>query len=270
MRTSSITPKYLSAVWISAACFFLLTSCVSQRDVTYFQPLDPTQDVGQMATVERFVVKIQPGDILSVMVSSLSAEASTMFNPYLIEQSRTIQNSQTNNLQPAHGYLIDENGVIKLPLLGSLKIGGLSTLEATRLITDSLSRYLQEPTVNIRILNFRISVMGEVVRPSVYTVPNERITLPEAISLAGDMTIYGKRNNVMVIREIDGKREFARIDMTKRDIFTSPYFYLHPNDMVYVEPTKGKVTSSDRTIQLAPIIISGLSLLAVIITNITR
>jgi polysaccharide export outer membrane protein len=259
----------LIPVLLFLTCGMFLNSCVSTKDVTYFQAL-PEEDISQVDIGNKYIVKIQPGDILSVTVSSLSPEASAMFNPYLVEQSRNIQNTQTNNLLPVYGYLIDEEGMIKLPLIGKLKVGNLSTKEATDLITEKLDKYLQEPTVNLRIQNFRVSVMGEVVKPSVYTVPNEKITLPEALSLAGDLTIYGKRNNIMVIRETNEKREFARVDLTKRDLFTSPYYYLHPNDVVYVEPTKGKVTSSDRTIQLAPIIMSGISILTLIITNITR
>ena len=116
------------------------------------------------------------------------------------------------------------------------------------------------------MLNYSVSVMGEVEKPSVYTIPNERITLPELISLAGDLTIYARRDNILVIREIDGQREFGRVDLTKRDLFNSPYYYLQPNDVVYVEPGKGKKTTSERSVQLAPTIISGISLLAVILS----
>lgn len=249
------------------ATFF--SSCVSTKDVTYFQSALPEKDIETFQISNQYIAKIQEGDIISVIVSSLSPEASAMFNP-VMSIPTPVQNTQTNNLPPANGYLIDQNGNIKLPLVGELKIAGLSTKEATDIITQKLDKYLQQPTVNLRILNYKVSVMGEVNRPSVYTIPNEKITLPEALSLAGDLTIYGKRNNIMVIRENEGRREFARVDLTKRDLFTSPYYYLHPNDIVYVEPTKGKVTSSDRTIQLAPIVMSGLSLLVLIITNVTR
>lgn len=249
----------------------IFTSCVSTKDVTYFQSATLEKDVETREINNRYTARIQEGDILSVVVSSLSPEASAMFNPLITAQATfQQQNTQTNNLPPANGYLIDQSGNIKLPLIGEVKVAGLSTKEATDLITQKLDKYLQQPTVNLRILNYKVSVMGEVNRPSVYTIPNEKITLPEALSLAGDLTIYGKRNNVMVIREVGGKREFARIDLTKRAVFASPYYYLHANDIVYVEPTKGKVTSSDRTIQLAPIVMSGLSLLVLIISNVTR
>lgn len=220
--------------------------------------------------ITNYVPKLQNGDILSIMVSSLSPEASAMFNPYLAAQLGSAMPSQTNNLTPVFGYLIDEEGFITLPLVGKLKVSGLTTKEATHSITAQLDKYLQQPTVNVRILNFRVSILGEVARPSVYTIPNEKITLPEALGLAGDLTIYGQRNNVLIVRETEGKREFSRIDLTKRDLFNSPYYYLHANDVIYVEATKGKVTSTDRTVQIAPIILSGLSLLTVIIINVFK
>lgn len=261
--------SFLYLVFLSFALF--LSSCVSRKDVTYFQPASLEQDLENAEIARKFIATIQDGDILQIIVSSLSPEASAMFNPYsTIGGGNIIQNTQTNNLPPANGYLVNEEGTITLPLIGKLKVEGLSTREATELVTQNLDKYLQQPTVNMRILNFKISVMGEVARPSVYTIPNEEITLPEILSLAGDLTIYGKRNNILVIRKSKGKREFARIDLTKRDVFSSPYYYLQANDVVYVEPTKGKVTSSDRTIQLAPIVISGLSLLTVLITTLVK
>jgi polysaccharide export outer membrane protein len=259
-----------TAFLITLLSIFLFSSCVSRKEVSYFQSASPEQELENAEIAKKFIATIQDGDILQIIVSSLSPEASAMFNPYSIVGGNIIQNSQTNNLPPANGYLVNEEGTITLPLVGQLKVEGFSTREVTELITQKLDKFLQQPTVNIHILNFKISVMGEVNRPSVYTIPNETITLPEVLSLAGDLTIFGKRNNIMVIRETNGKREFGRIDLTKRDLFSSPYYYLHANDVVYVEPTKGKVTSSDRTIQLAPIFISGLSLLTVLITTLLK
>ncbi|MDB5121017.1 MAG: sugar transporter [Sphingobacteriales bacterium] len=249
---------------------FSISSCVSKKDVVYFQPNSLGEDLQKIDMITNYVPKLQNGDILSIMVSSLSPEASAMFNPYLAAQLGSAMPSQTNNLTPVFGYLIDEEGFITLPLVGKLKVSGLTTKEATHSITAQLDKYLQQPTVNVRILNFRVSILGEVARPSVYTIPNEKITLPEALGLAGDLTIYGQRNNVLIVRETEGKREFSRIDLTKRDLFNSPYYYLHANDVIYVEATKGKVTSTDRTVQIAPIILSGLSLLTVIIINVFK
>ena len=245
------------------AILSFLPSCVSQKKITYFQNENLAND-GQVTEISKaYIAKIQAGDIISVAVSSLSPEASAMFNPY---QTMVIGQTQVlnNTIPQVPGYLVNEDGYIILPIIGKIQLIGLTTKESTELITKLLEKYLQQPTVNIRILNFKISVLGEVTRPSVYTISNEKITLPEAISLAGDLTIFGKRKNILLIREADGKREFARIDLTQRDLFNSPYYYLRANDVIYVEPGRGKVTSSERAVQLAPILISGLTLLIVL------
>jgi polysaccharide export outer membrane protein len=160
---------------------------------------------------------------------------------------------------------VDANGAIELPLIGSLKVAGLTTMQARDTIKAKLTKYLKEPTVNIRFLNYKISVLGEVQRPSVYVIPNETITLPEALGLAGDMTIYGKRGNVLIIRDNNGKKEFGRVDLNSRDLFSSPYYYLHANDVVYVEPSAGRIAQTDKIYQITPIILSALSFLSIIV-----
>lgn len=253
--------KKLTAIII---LYLLISSCANKRELTYFQSSSLENDIEKVDITNSYVAKIQKGDIISVVVSSLSPEASAMFNPY---SSSSASNSSASS---PSGYLIDEEGFISIPLIGKLKLEGLSTKLATDLITQKLEKYLQQPTVNLRILNFKISVLGEVVRPSVYTIPNEKITLPEAIGLAGDLTIYGIRTNILIIRENNGKREFTRIDMSKRDFFNSPYYNLHANDVVYIEAINSKFSGSNSTSRLLPIIISGLSLIAVLINTITQ
>ncbi|GAA4459012.1 hypothetical protein GCM10023189_32120 [Nibrella saemangeumensis] len=152
--------------------------------------------------------------------------------------------------------------------MGKISVVGFSTAEASERILEKLKNFLKEPTVNVRNLSFRISVLGEVARPALFSIPNEQITLTEALGLAGDITIFGRRDNVMVIREENGKRIFSRIDLTQRDVFRSPFFYLHPNDVVYVEPTKARAANADRTNQLIPIVLSGLSIIAIITTRV--
>jgi polysaccharide export outer membrane protein len=137
-------------------------------------------------------------------------------------------------------------------------------VQAASQIQTRLKDYLKEPTVSLRNLNFRITVLGEVARPSLFNISNEQISLPEALGLAGDLTVYGRRDNVLVIREENGKRTSVRLDLTRRDVFQSPYYYLHPNDVVYVEPVKARVASVDRVYQITPIVLSALSFLAII------
>jgi len=184
-----------------------------------------------------------------------------------MEVGHSAQVANLPNIPPAAiGYLVDNDGQVTIPLLGKVKLGGLTTFAASDKVVKKLDSLLvQQPTVNIRILNFKIAVLGEVLKPAVYTIPNEKVSIPEAIAMAGDLTIFARRENILLVREVDGKRNFIRLDITQRDIFNSPYYYLHPNDILYIEPGKGRITSSDRTIQLLPIAISGLTLIATLL-----
>ena len=242
----------------------LLEGCTSAKKLVYFQAVNVREDSVTMP--EPFIPAIRRGDVLSVQVSSLNVEATTYFNPASMTDGNG-SNGQANSLGRMLGYLVATDGTIKLPLVGQLPVVGLTTAKAGEFISDKLKIYLKEPTVNVRNLNFRISVLGEVARPSLFTIPNEQVTLPEALGLAGDMTIYGRRDNVLIIREVNNQRVFARLDLTRRDAFRSPYYLLHPNDVVYVEPGKARATSVDRAYQLAPILTGILSIVAIIATR---
>ncbi|GAB3801675.1 polysaccharide biosynthesis/export family protein [Spirosoma humi] len=254
--------------WISILAIALsvasLEGCTSAKKLAYFQDISTKGDTVNIA--EPFIPTIRKGDILSVQVSSLNAEASAYFNPVSMADA-TVAAATANPLARTVGYAVADDGTIKLPLIGQLSVVGLTNTKASELITTKLKSYLKEPTVNVRNLNFRISVLGEVARPSLFTIPNEQITLPEALGLAGDLTIYGRRDNVLVIREEGTKRVFARLDLTNRDAFRSPYYSLHPNDVVYIEPGKARATSVDRAYQLTPVITGILSLIAIIATR---
>lgn len=244
----------------------LLSGCVSSKKLVYFQGQPTTADSVRLA--DRFMPTVQPGDILTVRVSSLSPEATTFFNPPSATMPIDRMLTPTATALPElTGYLVNPDGTLELPLVGKVKIGGLTTVQATDRIREELKTYLKEPTVNIRNQNFRVSVMGEVARPSLFTIPNEKITMLEALSLAGDITIYGRRDNVLLIREVDGLRTFTRLDLTGRDLFRSPYYYLRPNDVIYVEPGRARVATADRTYQLLPIALSALSFLAIIFSR---
>lgn len=268
----SISNRKFNRIILFLLISFTVSSCVSQKKISYFQVSQAEKDIQSIEDDHKYMAKLQPGDILSILVGSLSAEASELFNPYLptVTGVASQQTTQSTSPNPATGYLVNQQGIITIPLIGKLYVSGLTTEQVTDIITEKLNKYLEQPTVNVRILNFKISILGEVNRPAVYTIPNEEITLPEAIAMAGDLTIYGKRNNVMLIRKINGKREFNRIDLTKRDLFNSPFYHLQDNDVLYVEPTKTKISSGDRLVQLAPVILSSISVLAVLIINLTK
>jgi polysaccharide biosynthesis/export protein len=245
----------------------LFFSCVSQKNVAYFQTNSPSADVESSVISNNYTALIQPSDILSIDISSLSEESNAMLNPHLAMQAAhmTQQASLPNSPPAAIGYLVDNDGQVTIPLIGKVQLGGLTTFAASDKVTKRLDSVLVQPTVNVRILNFKIAILGEVVKPAVYTIPNEKVSIPEAIAMAGDLTIFARRENILLVREMDGKRNYIRLDMTRRDIFNSPYYYLHPNDILYIEPGKGRITSSDRAVQLGPILLSGLALIATIL-----
>lgn len=247
-----------------------LASCIPSKELVLYQKGTPGSDT--IAIANRYIPVIKAGDVLSVQVSSLSPEATTFFNPYGVMTAMSglptmTQNTQTTPIPYTPGYLVNEQGEIELPLIGKQKIVGLTNTQAALQIKQKLLDYLKEPTVNIRNLNFQIAISGEVARPSMFSIPNEQISLPAALGLAGDITIYGRRDNVLIIREENGLRTFNHVDLTKRDVFKSPYYYLHPNDIVYVEPGRARVNNADQTFQLMPIIISALSFVAIVVSR---
>lgn len=212
------------------------TSCATRKDIAYLQNAGSAEaDASQT-----YEPVLKPDDLLSIIVSAETPEVTVPFNLPAIQGNYQID----NNINGIKTYLIDSSGNIDFPVLGKVQLGGLTRTEAVSKMTKAVSEYINNPSINLRILNYKISVLGEVQRPGSFTIQSERITLLEALSNAGDMTIYGKRNNVLVIREADGKKSFARVDITKTDFVNSPYYYLTQNDVVVVEPNNTRVKSS--------------------------
>lgn len=243
-------------------CLCLLSSCVSTKSLSYFQKGASNLDTINVA--KAYNSTIQPGDLLSVYVGSLSDEASKFFNPYPAAAPSTGGAAGALNSSEANGFLVDQSGEISLPIIGAFKIAGLTTLEAKNVLTKKLDLYLKEPRVMVRVINYKISLMGEVNRPSVYVIPNERITITEAISLGGDLTNYGRRDNILIIRDNNGKKEYGTVNLNDRSVFSSPYYYLRANDMVYVEPVAAKGFQSSNFVRILPIAVSLISILLVI------
>jgi polysaccharide export outer membrane protein len=160
----------------------------------------------------------------------------------------------------APGYLVNSEGNVEFPVIGTIHLAGLTRTEAINLLKEKLASYIVNPTISLRILNFRITVLGEVKTPGTFTIPNERVTILEALGIAGDLLITGERHNVLVIRDEDGKRKEYRIDLTQESIFSSPVFYLQQNDVVYVEPNRAKRNSSVLNASNTGVVISSLSL----------
>jgi polysaccharide export outer membrane protein len=212
----------------------LLSSCASRKDIVYFQ------DAGQFETIvdkSSFTTKFKVDDVVSIYISTLSKEASEPFNLYRGSVEGGVRPEQVD-------YIIDKDGQIDFPVIGKMKIVGLSPEELRVLLRQKLKDYLVDPIINIRLKNFTVSVLGEVNKPGTYPVNGERITIMEALGLAGDLTIKGKRENVLVIRDFDGAKVYNRIDLTKKNAMNSPVYYLTQNDIVYVEPNKSAVSTS--------------------------
>jgi len=262
----------LKRISLFTSIALIFTACNSEKQLKYFQNQRNSQDTVNVA--KAYIPKIEPGDILSIYVNSLSPEASSFFNPYSQSAASTAATGSSGGTSPQSvvapsqvantGYLVDASGEIELPLIGNVKVMGYTTTQVRDTLKVLLKQYLKDPTILVRFLNFKISILGEVARPDVYNIPNEMITLPEAISMAGDLTLYAKRDSIEIIRDVDGKKIFANVDFSKRDLFSSPYYYLHSNDIVYVKPAKTKTQQTDRTLQFATIGATIVSLLLVI------
>lgn len=249
-------------LFVLAACF--ATACVNTRKAVYFDGLNDSTISSNTPLPESI---IQNNDLLSISVSSLNPDASAAFNaPNGSGQSG---NGYSNLPQ---GYLVSLDGTIQFPFLGNLKAAGLTKEQLKESIRKKLvdQKLLIDPIVSVRFLNFRVTVLGEVKNPSVITVPNEKISFLEAIGLAGDLTIYAKRNNILIIREEDGNKIIKRLNLNSNDLLSSPYYYLKSNDVVYVEPNKSRIASSGRGQQWIPILFSGLSLVAIVVDRLVK
>ncbi len=209
----------------------LLTSCQTHKQIVYFQ--NEMSGEGQA----NFTPTLKIDDFISITVAGESPEVVTVFNlPPILGNSGNTNNGYYQGNNEKTGYLIDANGNIQMPVLGTLKVAGLSRMDLAAMLQRKLSTYLKDPVVNIQILNYKVTVLGDVNRPGSFKIPNERVTIIEAIGLAGDLTITGVRNNVLVIRDNNGEKQEFRADLTDNKLFNSPIYYLQQNDVVYIEP----------------------------------
>ena len=223
---------------------FLLAACQSYKKVPYLQDVEAVNQATQQETL--YDAKIMPKDLLTIVVSCTSPELAAPFNLTIASPSNlSIQYTTT---QPVlQQYLVDNEGKISFPVLGALTVGGLTKKQAEQLIVDKLKPYMKEnPIVTVRMVNYKISVIGEVARPGTFTISNEKVNLLEALAMAGDMTVYGLRDNVKLIREdANGKQQIVTLDLNNAETILSPYYWLQQNDIVYITPNKAKARNSD-------------------------
>jgi polysaccharide export outer membrane protein len=241
-----------------------MASCASTKNVVY---LKDARD-SEVNILDKLEPIIQKNDLLSITVTSPNATASQPFNTTVAVTTQIVGYTSTQ----ASGYLVDQDGYIDVPMLGRIKASGLTKKELKEKITNLLvdNKYLMQPVVTVRYLNFKVTVLGEVAKPMVINVPDEKINILEALGFAGDMTVYAKRDNVVLIREEGGKRITKRLDLNSGGVLSSPYYYLKTNDIIYVEPNKAKVSASGNGKTWLPALLSALSLTAVIVDRATR
>ena len=252
--------KRISVILFSM--LLLISSCATRRDIVYFQD---AEDYVPEKITQSFQVKIQTDDLLSITVNSKNPELALPFNlPTIAYQAGKAD--QLTSAQQMQAYQVNADGAIDFPILGTIHVLGLTRMELTDLVKKKLidGGYMDDPVVSVKLLNYKVSVLGEVTKPGTIDVNSDRITVLEAISKAGDMTIYGKRGTVLVIREENGVREVAKLNLKSVELFKSPYFYLQQNDVVYVEPNKSKIGQSTYNSNL-PLLISSLSILTTIV-----
>lgn len=235
----------LQNLFIISIFITLLSGCASYKQVPYIQDADMLSTIQEELPL--YDAKIMPKDLLTITVNTTDPEVAAPFN-LTVQTSVNVARSNSLVQQPIlQQYLVSNDGTIDFPVLGTLQIGGLTKGEAETLIREKLGEYLKEtPIVTVRMSNYKISVLGEVSRPGVFTISNEKVNIFEALAMAGDLTIWGMRNNVKLIREnADGQRVIINLNLNRADIVTSPYYYLQQNDILYVTPNKTKAKNSD-------------------------
>lgn len=254
----------LHNVWFFLLGLLLFSSCGGHKEFVYFNQIKVDSCTQIKVYPPEYL--IQDGDALSIVVSDNDELMVKQIN------SAGTTTSGTSSSAATPTYLVNDSGIIKFPFIGEMNVREFTKDRLADSIRTKLvqMKYLLDPIVIVRVINFKVTVMGEVMRPGVIAVPTERITILEAITQSGDLTIFGKRDNVLVIREKDGKRIYKRIDLTKNDVFDSDYYYLQNNDIVYVEPTKKKAGSLDKSTQYFNLALSTLSLAVLLYTQLVR
>jgi len=254
---------YLHFLFTGFILISSMNSCVNSKNLSYFNNIQRDTIVQMQAVPKLFI--INKNDLLQVSIISMDVQTMAVLNATNGSPATSAGTSSSSPNVPVNGNLVDEKGYITLPLIGYVKAGGLSKEQLAREITKELidKKIALAPIVSVRILNYKITVLGEVMRPGVIPVPNEKITLPEAIGLAGDLTPYGRRDNLLLIRQVDDKIVYKRFSMNHDQVFSKDLYYLQNDDILYVEPNKAKAGLSDRSTQTIPLVLSALSLVVV-------
>jgi polysaccharide biosynthesis/export protein len=219
--------------YVALLIITFIFSCGPTRNITYLSNLGNSAE-STSQVVQQSNIIIQPDDLLSITVTSLSVESNAIFNA-----------TSSTGVEQITGYLVNDEGFIDFPLIGAVQLAGLTKAAATETLIKKLNEHVRRPIVNIRFLNFKVTVLGEVNRPSSFNIQSDNINIFEALGLAGDMTVFGKRENVLLIREKNNKRTTVRLNLNDKEILNSPYFYLQQNDIIYIEPDEAKAAQTN-------------------------
>ncbi len=243
-KSKGLSGSYI-VINILLAAIVLFSSCNIGKKVPYF--IDVPDSTGYPLTKKPLNYsepRIRPNDILGITIQTIDPQASEVFN-----NGGTASTGSAGNSQAGGGYLVDNNGEIELPLVGRMKVAGMTTIEARTAIREAAKRFYVDPAVNVRFLNFNVTLLGDVSSPGTYNIQSERVSILDALGMAGDLAITAKRDNVMLVREEKGEKIFIRLDINNSDLVSSPYFYLKSGDVIYVEPNKAKakIASVDPT-----------------------
>ena len=239
----------------------IFTSCTNTKKFIYFNDIEGAYKSDKINNLPS--IKIERGDIIQVSISTIDREVSQLLNP-------TTNGITGVNNPIAPGYLVDSTGSIEIPLAGKISVTGKTTSEISDIIKTSLNKEIKNILVSTRLMNFRIAVLGSVTRPGSYNVSNDRISILEALSLAGDASINAQRDNILLIREVGGERQYITLNLNDSKTFTSPYFYLANKDVIYVKPEKNRLFASTIGFQILPTIFGALSLGLVIYSTLRR
>ncbi|MGY4383054.1 polysaccharide export outer membrane protein [Pedobacter sp. UYP24] len=264
--------RFKSVIVIS--CLLLSTlffsACETTKKVAYFQDISLAEQ-SELANTAKFTEPvIQSDDILSISIFTIDPTTNMVVNQTASQAISTITGPSVAlaATPPTSGFLVDKNGEIDLSVIGKVKVAGLTSYQARDFIKGKAAIVYTNPNVQVRFANFKVTILGEVARPASYVIPNEKVSVLDALGLAGDLTIFGKRENVTLIRDNGGKKEFARLNLNSKEIFNSPYYYLKQNDVLYVEPNKGKAASLNQArTQTYALVGSALSVLIILITR---
>lgn len=241
----------------------LLHSCVSRKEMVYFQEIEELRKNEDKRSGNN--LEIQPDDVLTIRVSAPEQEAALPFN---LTKSITSQDRIMGEVE-LETYLVSDEGTIVFPVIGKIKVEGFTNIQLANKIQELIAEYVKDPIVNVRILNFQITVLGEVKNPGTFFIDDDHISVPKALGLAGDLTIFGKRKNILVMGEDGDHKTYAYLDLTDANVVNSPHYYLRQNDVIYVEP-RGTRRQSAGSTGLAATYLSIISVIASLVILITK